>query len=156
MKTMHLQKQLQMMKFFSFIRHFGLALLFAIIVFFSSWLSFEIFPSLGYGILWVIYALIIASLIYYYNLTSYYGFSKSLLHFVFNFVFWCIEQIIISTNFEKTFLYQNENYKILIVILGATLWATNKLLLDSIFRIWKSADLKKNKIELWLPYGIKN
>ena len=132
------------------IRHFILALLLAMIVLSLSWTTFKILPSLGYGILLIVYIMIIGALVYFYNLMTYFSFSKSLLHFILNFILWCAEQVLLSTNFEKSFLYQDENYKILIIILGAILWTTNKLLLDILFRMVKLKVAEMNKLDLWL------
>ena len=132
------------------IRHFVLSLLFAMIVLSLSWTMFKLFPSLGYGILLIVYIMIIGAQIYFYNLMTYFSFSKSLLHFILNFILWCVEQVLVSTNFEKSFLYQDENYKFLIIILGAILWATNKLLLDILFRMVKLKATELNKLDLWL------
>lgn len=131
------------------IRHLGLSLLLATIVLSLSWFTVEMFPSLGYNIFFLVYIMIIGALIYYYNLMTYFGFRKSLLHFILNFVLWGLEQVLISTNFEKTFLYQDENYKALIVVIGGILWTANKLLLDTIFKTFNSRAAEMNKFDVW-------
>lgn len=72
-----------------------------------------------------------------------------LLNFISNFALWTFEQVQIEMNFRNSFIYQEENYKIGVFILGGLLWVTNKIIIDKLLAINKSVTSKTSKIDTY-------
>ncbi|MBK6776127.1 MAG: hypothetical protein IPG74_09900 [Flavobacteriales bacterium] len=93
-------------------------------------------PSIGYGILTVLYVLIIFAQGAFYGLTAVHGRLWSTISFVVNFILWVTELVQLEHLLEGSSthrpLYYNDSYYWLRFVLGGLLWATNKLVLDFI------------------------
>jgi hypothetical protein len=117
------------------ISHFGLAILIAISTSILTLLIIKLFPEIGWHFLTVAYINILLGQIIYYYSTTYTTFPLTVLSFVLNFILWVIEQVFIEQTFHDSFVYQDERFRVIVVILGAFLWATNKLILDKVFAL---------------------
>jgi predicted neutral ceramidase superfamily lipid hydrolase len=129
--------------------HYLLSLVLVVLVFISCFLL-EMIPSVGYEILTYIYISILLGLFYYYFLTTYLKVGLTILSFTLNFILWVAEQVSLSSQFHDTFLYQNDNFRVTVVILGGLLWATNKLLLDKLFIKLKADASSSNRLDILL------
>ena len=115
--------------------HFALGIGLGLLVFMASFLLMLI-PGMGYGILTVLYALIIFAQGAFYVITAVHGRTWSTISFVVNFIVWVTELVQLEHLLEGTsthqLLYHNDSYYWLRFVLGGVLWAANKLLLDAI------------------------
>ena len=81
---------------------------------------------------------ILFGLLLHYHLTNQHRFILTVLSFFLNFIAWTAEQVNIESTFHNTPLYQSQDNRFFVVILGAFLWATNKVILDFIFGLFKA------------------
>ncbi|HTG64762.1 MAG TPA: hypothetical protein VL859_00145 [Flavobacterium sp.] len=109
--------------------------------------TFYFFPNIGWDILIVMSISIFVFQVAFYYLTTNHNFVWTVLSFIANFGLWTFEQVSIEKNFHDNFIYQNDDYKIGVMILGAILWVTNKIIIDKIYTYNKSIDKRKSKIE---------
>jgi hypothetical protein len=126
--------------------HYLFSLVLAALVFISFFLI-EMIPSPGYQFLTYMYISILLGLVLYYFLMTYFKIRLTILSFILNFVLWVAEQVNISSEFQDTFLYHNDNFRIAIVILGGFLWTTNKILLDWLFIKMKANANSSNHLD---------
>ena len=110
--------------------------------------TFAVLPDIGWHFITVFYITILVLQITFYYLTTNFKFGLTSLSFLFNFVLWLLEQVLIEKNFHDSFIYKGTNYKIGVFILGGLLWVTNKILIDKLFGFNKSIYKKKSKINL--------
>lgn len=110
--------------------------------------TFAVLPDIGWHFITVFYIIILVLQIIFYYLTTNFKFGLTSLSFLFNFVLWLLEQVLIEKNFHDSFIYKGANYKIGVFILGGLLWVTNKILIDKLFGFNKSIYKKKSKINL--------
>lgn len=108
-----------------------------------------ILPDIGWHFLTVIYITIFVFQILFYFLTSHHNVWWTLLSFISNFVLWTFEQVQIEKNFHDSFIYQGENYKIGVLILGGMLWVTNKIIIDKLLAINKSTNSKMSRMDAY-------
>lgn len=94
-----------------------------------------LFPYIGWHFLTIIYITIIIFLITFYYLTTNFKFGWTVLSFIFNFIIWTFEQVLIEHNFHDSFIYKGNNFKIGALILGGLLWVTNKIFIDKLFTL---------------------
>jgi len=92
--------------------------------------------------------LILGGLLAHYHLTNLFRFILTILSFFANFVMWTAEQVSIESTFHYTPFYQSENLKHLVILLGAFLWVTNKIIIDFVFILFKAEPKDKMNIEL--------
>ncbi|MEZ4757410.1 MAG: hypothetical protein R2817_11340 [Flavobacteriales bacterium] len=115
--------------------HFALGIGLGLLVFMVSYLLMLI-PGIGYGILTVLYVLILFAQGAFYGITAVHGRLWSTVSFVVNFILWVTELVQLEHLLEGTsahqLLYHNDSYYWLRFVLGGLLWAMNKLLLDAI------------------------
>jgi hypothetical protein len=108
-----------------------------IIVFSSNFLG-AFSSSLAVIFLILTYISTLGGLIIFYVLTSQYKIGLSILSFLLNLILWITEQIILEKHFHNSYLYQEENVRIVFVLaLGAFLWGFNKIVLDVIFLLFR-------------------
>jgi hypothetical protein len=92
--------------------------------------------------------LILAGLLIHYYLTTLFRLTLTSFSFIINFILWSVEQINIESVFHDTSLYQSDNYKFFVVMLGTFLWATNKIIIDFFFILFRSEPKSKTNLEL--------
>ena len=124
----------------------GLALALLTILIVEGILAF--LPDIGWHFLTVIYVTIFMLQITFYYLTTNFKFGWTVLSFVLNFIFLIFELVVIEKNFHDSFIYQGNNWKIGVYIIGGLLWVTNKILIDQIFDLNKSIKRKTSKINV--------
>lgn len=130
--------------------HFGLSILLVILILSFTYLTEKIFTNIGYGLLTVLYILILIAQILYYFLTSYTKWGLTILSFVLNFIIWVAEQVNLERTFEYSAFYQDDDFGIKVTLLGGLLWATNKLLLDKLFEKFNLKMVTSNRLDnLW-------
>ena len=115
--------------------HIALGIGLGLLVFLTSYLLMLI-PGIGYGILTVLYVLILFAQGAFYGLTTGHGRLWSTISFVVNFILWVTELVQLEHLLEGSsthrLLYNNDSYYWLKFVLGGLFWATNKLILDFI------------------------
>ncbi len=115
--------------------HYALGIALGLLVFLISYLLMLI-PGIGYGILTVLYVLIVFAQGAFYGFTSVHGRSWSTISFVVNFILWVTELVQLEHLLEGSsahrLIYHNDSFYWLRFVLGGVLWATNKLVLDLI------------------------
>lgn len=124
---------------------YGLAIGFALLVFPIGYLSMLLFIDSGWHFLTVSFIAIFLLQVLYYYLTTYLNAGRSIFSFVLNFILWVTEQVQIEHALGDTCIYQD--YKVGAVILGASFWATNKILIDVLFSMNKKVALKRSRID---------
>lgn len=110
--------------------------------------TLAVLPDIGWHFLSVIYVTIFILQITFYYLTTNFKLGWTVLSFITNFILWTFEQVIIEKNFQDTFIYKGDNFKIGALILGGFLWVTNKILIDKFFYLNKSIHKKTWKINV--------
>lgn len=121
-----------------FLFNYGCAVALTLILLIAAQIPFVAYLSLF---------LIGGGLLAHYYLTNVFRFTLTILSFFLNFILWTAEQVNIESAFHYTPLYQSEDYKYLVVLLGAFLWVTNKIIIDFIFIQFK-VQIKEMNIEL--------
>lgn len=104
--------------------------------------------DIGWAVLTVIYITIFFMQITFYYLTTNFKFGWTVLSFIFNFLIWTFEQVIIEKTFSDSFIYEGENWNVGAIILGGLLWVTNKILIDKLFDVNKSIQRHTSKLNL--------
>ena len=104
--------------------------------------------DIDWGFLTVIYITIFFMQITFYYLTTNFKFGWTVLSFIFNFLIWTFEQVIIEKTFSDSFIYEGENWNVGAIILGGLLWVTNKILIDKLFDVNKSIQRHTGKLNL--------
>ncbi|MBP7810590.1 MAG: hypothetical protein KA163_14955 [Bacteroidia bacterium] len=93
---------------------------------------------------------ILGGLLAHYHLTNLFKFSLTILSFFLNFILWTAEQVNLESTYHDTPFYQSDDYRLLVVLLGTLLWATNKIIIDWTFVLFKAKPKDKMRIELLL------
>ncbi len=107
-----------------------------------------VLQDIGWHFLTVIYITIFIFQITFYYLTTNYKFGWTVLSFIINFILWTFEQVVFEKNFQDSFIYKGDNFKVGALILGGLLWVTNKILIDKLFDLNKSIHKQTNKINV--------
>lgn len=129
--------------------HYALGIALALLVSLVGYV-FTLIPGIGYGILTVLYVLILFAQGAFYGLTAIHGTAWSTISFVVNFVLWVtelvqLEQLLEGSSVYKV-LYKDQHW--LIYGIGGALWATNKLVLDlTIERVIAKRKLSSSRLE---------
>lgn len=122
----------------------GLALLITPIVEGFLW----ILPDIGWHFLTVLYSVILLLQVVFYYLASYHSLRWTVLNFVVNYVLWVFEQVQIEQSFGDSFIYQGEKNGVYVLVLGAILWVTNKLLFDAFLFRNKLIVRRPNRLDI--------
>ena len=100
--------------------------------------ALAVLPNIGWHFLTVMYITVFTLQITFYYLTTNFKFGWTVLSFILNFILWTFEQVIIEKTFHDSIIYNGENGKLGVYILGGLLWVTNKILIDKLFELNKS------------------
>ena len=113
--------------------HYALGIALALLVSLVGYVLMLI-PGIGYGILTVLYVLILFAQGAFYGLTAIHGKAWSTISFLVNFILWVTELVQLEHLLEGSpaykVLYKDQYW--LIYGIGGAFWATNKLVLDLI------------------------
>ena len=104
-----------------------------------------VLPNIGWHFLTIVYVTIIVFQILFYHLTTCYNPRWTTFTFLANFVLWVFEQVQIEKKFHDSFIYQRDD-KIYVLVLGALLWVTNKVVIDHLVAANKSIIQKTSRI----------
>ncbi len=127
------------------IRNIGRSFLCSLLLFFivgilslSSNLLFSLSSTLGVILLLLTYASIIGGLLFFYLLTTRYKTWLTILNLLLNLILWVTEQVAFEEHFHNSYLYQDENVgAVFVLAFGAFLWTFNKIVLDTIFLLFR-------------------
>ncbi|MEJ5146917.1 hypothetical protein [Sphingobacterium sp. MYb388] len=108
--------------------------------------ALAVLPNIGWHFLTVMYITVITLQITFYYLTTNFKFGWTVLSFILNFILWTFEQVIIEKTFRDSIIYNGENGKLGVYILGGLLWVTNKILIDKLFDLNKSIHKQSSRI----------
>ncbi|MCW2263734.1 MULTISPECIES: hypothetical protein [Sphingobacterium] len=108
--------------------------------------ALAVLPNIGWHFLTVMYFTVFTLQITFYYLTTNFKFGWTVLSFILNFIFWTFEQVIIEKTFHDSIIYNGENWKLGVYILGGLLWVTNKILIDKLFDLNKSIHKQSSRI----------
>ena len=93
----------------------------------------------------VIYTLILLLQLTFYGLTTNFKLGRTTMSFVLNFILWTFEQVGSEMIFRDTWFYQESGLQV--IFYGATLWATNKLVLDKLLTYGMRVNFSTSKLE---------
>lgn len=85
---------------------------------------------------------------FYYYITTNLNVGFSILSFIFNFILWVPEQVLIGHALDHIFIYQG--HLVGGAVIGGLLWASNKIFIDLLFSMNKKIMLRKSRIDLLL------
>ena len=111
---------------------------------------FAVLPDIGWHFLTVIYITVFVLQITFYYLTTNFKFGWTVFSFILNFILWTFEQVTLEKTFYGSIIYQGENQKVGVLILGGLLWVTNKILIDRLFEFNKSIQKRTSIINMKL------
>ena len=100
--------------------------------------TLTLLPDIGWHFITITYVTIFVSQIIFYFLTTKFNFLGTSISFFLNFIFWTLEQVNIEKIFNKSFIYNGENSKICVLILGGLLWVSNKIFIEKLYELYKS------------------
>lgn len=112
--------------------------------------TLDVLGDIGWHFLTVIYVTIVLLQITFYYLTTNFKLGWTTLSFTMNFILWTFEQVIIEKTFHDSIIYQGEDQKVGVLILGGLLWVTNKILIDRLFEFNKSIQKRTSIINMKL------
>jgi len=78
--------------------------------------------------------IILGGLLSFYHLTNTHKFGLTILSFFLNFIAWTAELVSIEKVIHDTPFYQSNDFRFLVLLLGGFLLATNKIIIDLIFK----------------------
>lgn len=125
--------------------HYVLAIVLSLALPATIWLEEQISLDIGWHFLTATYILIFLLQLAFYALTTNFKFGRTTMSFVLNFILWTFEQVGSEMVFHDTWFYQESG--ILVIVYGATLWATNKLILDKLLTHGMRVNFSTSKLE---------
>lgn len=125
--------------------HYVLAIVLSLALPATIWLEEQILFDIGWHLMTVIYSLILLLQLSFYALTTNFKLGRTTMSFVLNFLLWTFEQVGSEMIFRDTWFYQEPGLQV--IFLGATLWATNKLVLDKLLTHGMRVNFSTSKLE---------